>query len=562
MRNTQDKWTFIQNDIYPALSAKDVAYWKSNLHKILKVGLEFEFNLPNKKNGNCKGESNSCPCARMNEHDCWAQCALVEECESVRLRARCANNSKKCKDDNCEECDQYKLMCHGINCPNFVSACFICSDFTVDCKGCEFRYDPKKSPEHIRESMKKNFRPNNTYGTINESGVHSITTDGSLLGKKGAEVITIGRRVDYWEFYKMAKKIIDTSVKHGAYLNERCSIHMHLLASYYGKVVPDGSGSSIPNKINELEKDMPSIILANFHQLVRRYQNAMTWMVMALDEPERLTRWEKFRVSVLPISAILNSMRQVKQEVSHHAGGNKYGWVNYNYTEFSKSSGDVTRLHVEMRAADGMNSPSAVAALACMNYALMIKAVEISRYGVVEIESNEWMERAEMIKSALLNNMKSYQDGDRFGDTRNLRKYYEDLIRESMDLVRQLKHNLIRIGPAYQVLEKIAEKPIALRRCDGATWEQIEDDLAIIMTEEGKFENTLSEIMDLRIIDECKDVHEWVHEVTGVIKEHPDVDTNHSTDDEIMNKVRYFVEMKQNDGELVWSEPIGAPVLL
>jgi hypothetical protein len=502
----------------------------------------------------------------MNEADCWMQCALKDECETVKLRARCGNASAKCKDDNCEECDHYKLMCHGINCPSFVSQCFICTDFVVDCKGCEFKYDPKKSPEHIRESMKQNFRPNNSYGVINESGVHSITTDGSLLGKKGAEVITIGRRVDYWEFYKMAKRIIDTAVKHGAYLNERCSTHMHLLASYYGKVVPElagpGGGSSIPNKINELERDMPSIILANFHQLVRRYQNAMTWLVMALDEPERLTRWEKFRVSVLPISAILNNMRAVKQEVSHHAGGNKYGWVNYNYTEFSKNTGDVTRLHVEMRAADGMLSPSAVAAIACMYYSLMIKAVEISRYGVVEIESNEWMERAEMIKRTLLNNMKGYQDGDRFGDTRKLHKFYEDLIRESLDLVRQLKHNLIKIGPSYQVLEKLAEKPIALRRCEGATWEQIEDDLAIIMTEEGKFENTLSEIMDLRIIDECKDIQEWVHEVTGVIKDHPDVDTKGNTDEEIREKVSYFVEMKQNDGELVWSEPIGAPVLL
>ena len=58
--------------------------------------------------------------------------------------------------------------------------------------------------------------------------------DGSLLGKKGAEVITVGRRVDYWEFYKMAKTIIDTAVTKGAYVNERCSTHMHVLAGYYG----------------------------------------------------------------------------------------------------------------------------------------------------------------------------------------------------------------------------------------------------------------------------------------------------------------------------------------
>ena len=87
------------------------------------------------------------------------------------------------------------------------------------------------------------------------------------------------------------------------------------------------SQESIPNRITELERDMPEIILANLHQLTRRYQNAMTWMFMGLNEPERMTRWEKFRVSVLEISALDRPMNEIMENVSHVADGRKI-WLD------------------------------------------------------------------------------------------------------------------------------------------------------------------------------------------------------------------------------------------
>ena len=394
----------------------------------------------------------------MPENDCWKKCVNTSSCyASDRSPSVCENRANTCEEGDCAACEHFKPICSGVYCPNFVSHCYVCSKFERDCSSCKYRYDPNKNPDSIRKKLNEELKPNNTYGLVNESGVHSITTDGSLLGKKGAEIITIGRRVDYWEFYKMSRNIINRAVSRGAYVNERCSIHMHLLASYYSKLVsasnPEKSG--VPSKVSEMEKNMPEVILANFHQLVRRYQNAMTWMMMGLDDPAHMTRWEKFRVSVLPISAILLSMMEVKEEVSSQAGGNKYGWANYNNVEFA-SDGSITRFHVEMRAADGILCPSAVAALACMYYALMIKAVEISRFGVVEIGDQAWLEQAQKVKATLLNNMKGYQDGDRFGDTSSLYQHHDLLIGESLDLVRQLKSILIKIGPAYEILEKLA----------------------------------------------------------------------------------------------------------
>lgn len=564
MRNNKDRWAFYNMPHRPVLEAGDVAFWRTQLARILKVGFELEFNLPEKKNGTCKGDSSTCPCKYLKpENECWQKCINTDGCHAIeRTPDTCQNAAVNCDGSECVGCEHFTAECTGIYCSNFISFCYVCDKFERDCSGCQYRYDPSRNPEAIRKGLTEKFKPNQTYGVINATGVHSVVQDGSLLGKKGAEIVTIGRRVDYWEFYKMLKRIIDESVSRGGYVNERCSTHMHLLASYYGKMMSMSGNdkSGVPNRVNEMERDMPEIILANFHQLCRRYQNAMTWMMMGLDEPERMTRWEKFRVSVLEISAVKDMMQNVLKQVSANAGGNKYGWVNYNPVEFN-GNGQVRRFHVEMRAADGLLSPSALAALGCMQYALAIKAVEISRYGLLEVGDEAWMNQARQVKDAILNNMKGYQDGDRFGDTSNLHQYYEILRSEAIDLVQQLKPILIRIGPAYEVLEKLAERPCALRRCDGETWEQIEKDLEVIVNEEGKLDIALSEIITLNQVCECSDMTEWIQTVGQILRNDPEMEID--PDNAVLeDNIQEYIDNKRDAGELVWSGRIGGPIII
>lgn len=565
MRNSRDKWTFFQHPSKPILSPANVLYWRS-VKSILKVGVEFEFNLPN-QTGTCKGDSKTCPCIHMNDNKCWKECQNLPICKEVPAFNRCINKTQRCKSEDCTKCGNYKLICNGIFCPDFSSMCFSCEKFETNCNNCEDRYDPDKNPSEIRKMVADKLNPSHCYGLVSGVGVHSITKDGSLLGDRGMEVITVGRRVDYWEFYNMSKKIIDLATSRGAYVNERCSTHMHLLASYYGKLGPDskavdttGNIPGVPNSINELEKDMPEIILANFHQLCRRYQNAMTWMTIALDDSNRMTRWEKFRASILHISAILDNMQKVKEIVSRSAGDTKYGWVNYNNVRFSKD-GNITRFHVEMRGADGILSPSAIAALSCMYYALFIKAVEISRYGVLEVGDNEWMNQAKIIKEALLNNLPGPgQFGDnRFSDTTNLMQYADTLRTEGYDLIKQLKHILIKLGPSYHVLEKLVERPIAIRRCDGETWEEIEESLETPMSRENQFEMKMNEFIDLRLIDECKNLEEWIQAVSSTLKEDPEFVTDNI---DVEKDITIYVEKRKSEGELIWSESLGSAVTI
>ena len=534
-RDNRDRWTFYTHPVKKPLDAMEVRYWKSIFRKILKVGLEFEYNLPN-KNGTCKGGNNACPCQHTNTKTCWQTCLRVEACRAEMGK---------------------EFKCHGIFCSGFVTACLTCQDYSINCGSCEHRFDSSRNPDSIRERITNELQPSNSYGAVTKYGVHSVVTDGSLLGKKGAEIITVGRRVDYWEFFRMASSIVNLAETNGAYVNERCSIHAHILSSYYGKVPKSEElGPGIHSNINEMERDLPEIVIANFHQLCRRYQNAITWMTTGLDDPNHLTRWEKFRVSVLGTSAIFNNMISVRDEVSGNAGGNKYGWVNYNNCLFT-DEGNVRRFHVEMRVMDGLMSPSAIAAISCLYYALVIKAAEISRYGIAEVGDKEWLDRAARIKASLMNNMKGYQDGDRFSDTHDLSKHYETLISESLDLVRQLKHILITVGPAYEILEKLAERPCSLRRCDGQSWNQIEKDLAVEFTVEDLFANKIAEIIDLRLVDECQTPEEWIKEVVMMLRKDSELHID-PEDISIPKRVQQFVDRKRNDGEIIWLEKVGA----
>jgi len=560
---------FIGSRTRKPLTAQEVNYWKMNLGRVLKVGAEFEFNLPEKDTGTCKGKSFTCPCVSYGipEFSCWTKCLREKECTELADRSRCAK-SLDCKKAACTDCKEYSFQCSSLVCSNHVSACVTCEDFKVNCEACEYRFDPNKNPDSIRQACINKFSPSNSYGIVSKSGVHNITTDGSLLGKKGMEVITTGRRIDYWEFFNMSKNIIDTSVEKGAYSNERCSIHMHVLASYYGKVVgtagspsPGGGGpiSKSNDRVNELERSIPEIILANLHQLLRRYQNAITWMTSGLDDPKHLTRWEKFRVSILNISAITDSMPAVRDRVIAESGGNKYGWVNYKFCEFD-NHGDAKRFHVELRVMDGLLTPSAIAAFACLYYALVIKAVELSRYGVIECGDNDWQESAQIIKEALMNNCADWQEGTkngRFSDTSNLHKYTDVLVRESFDLISQLKHILIKVGPAYDVLEKLADNPCSIRRCAGQSWVDIEKDLAIKLTEEGKFEYEICKIIDTREANSIQSKQEWLDIVAKILRGNKELAIGQEPLDEIVDKVANYIEERQANGEIVWSDKIG-----
>jgi hypothetical protein len=74
-------------------------------------------------------------------------------------------------------------------------------------------------------------------------------------------------------------------------------------------------------------------------------------------------------------------------------------------------------------------------------------------------------------------------------------------------------------------------------------------------------EVALSEIITLNQISECKDEAEWIEEVGRVLRTDPElaIDPDNAT---VEDNVREYVEKNKEDGRMVWSTRIGAPIMI
>jgi len=488
------KFTFTVKENRPPLSASEMRYWKDILSKICKIGFEHEYNLKENK-GSCTGDTLICPCVNSKR-------------ETTKCHEKCV------KFNTCRLKNKYD--CPGIYCIDFQSPCPTCKDMVKDCSKCPFYNDPKKNPSNVRKYIRTKLKPTGDLSSTGTSGALQVTTDGSLAGDAGIEITTVGRRVSYEAFKTQADKIVKECIERGAYVDERTSMHMHLVGGYYNfqvsttgiKAVYNKGSNNSSRRVGELEKDMPDIILANFHQLIRRYHNALTWITSSGNDPNSLTRWVKFRKPILKYSAVRRSMASIKNQLSEYVeSSGKYGFVNYYNTIFDSVNGSIRVLHLEGRFSDGMMSASAIAAFGVLLYCLLMKAVSLSQYGIVHSGTPGYMDEAYIIQNVLLNNNGSYS-GPRKSDTSRFQPYIETVRRQAEEMISLLHYELRQHGEALKVLRSLADMPCSMRRIRGDSWEKIEKDLSGGKTKD-KLIKIVMEAIDTFYIDDCESPSEW-----------------------------------------------------
>jgi hypothetical protein len=543
MLNQVKDWVFINRPSRPPLSKEESKYWKSNLKKLLKVGIELEMNLQEPE-GTCRMDNYHCPCTATfspekpmpNTNSCFQQCVKW-----------CGGKCEIAKNHGCA----------GTDCLAFASPCPACNKYDRGCAGCSNRYKANGDPQNIRASLKQKFKPTNFVGQYGDHGIYKICKDGSLLGGKGVEVATVGIRVSFWHIYNMMKKIMDACEAKGAYVNERCSIHIHLLTSY---LRPDFAGDSGPEfvkkEITELERPIPEIIIANFHQLVRRYHCALIWLSIAGNSLDHLTRWEKFRKPVLHHSAARTKMPIVVSQIIQNLGSekNKYAMMNYEQMLFDGSGNYAKRLHVEARYLDGNFSPAAVAAHSCLIYGLMLKAAEISRFGVLQSGNKEYMQLQKEIYKHLCNGSGSWQ-GPRTADTSCLDPYVPALIEQSRQLVRVVNNTLVEHEPAGRILASLCGRPLAYRIVEGKSWADIEKELIPAGKEKSNEDviKTLDKIVHLNALTDCGTRAEWTNAAVNLLAEEMGVTNDKDSIRTITKDVDAYLENKLKSNDLCWS---------
>jgi hypothetical protein len=181
------------------------------------------------------------------------------------------------------------------------------------------------------------------------------------------------------------------------------------------------------------------------------------------------------------------------------------------------------------------------------------------------VGNDDWKVQAEIVKSALMNNTSNWEDGNKYGrfsDTSKLHKYTDILVAESFELISQLKHILAKVGPAYDILEKLAESPCSIRRCEGTEWVDIEKQLEMQLTEEGKFEYEISKLIDTRGVGRVKSIQEWMVKIAETLQVNKDLELENESIEEITNKIAFHIEDKQSNGEMIWADKIGSMIAI
>lgn len=552
------------NNVKP-LSIVEYKFWRKLLPKVLKIGAELEFNLK-KSSGNCKGYPTSCFCEKHKNNinnGCNNHCVFLNERENkcvlnIQSKFNCANNELTCQNESCHACDKFELNCCPNQCTNYTPKCLLCDFIRIKCTTCSDRYNPNQTPDRIRQATEIQLAATQNFGFVGEKGVLQVVADGSLLNR-GLEIPTVGRRFDFKTFKTMFETIIDVAKTNGGYIDDRCSFHIHILNEYYTKINNSKGASRHPDSDSHLnftsfEKNMSNIILTNILQLWRKYETAFFWLSCGLPYENSITRWEKFRISMLPYSPILMSFQDIKTALYNKVGKNRYGSLNIANTKT-----DGSRLHLEFRTCDMILSPSYMAAMCALFYALILKAVDISCCGLLNVEDKEWIRKEAAIKNSFVNGADREYGSNRLSDISALSKHKPYLVSKTNELLDMLSPILSGFEPAEAVLRKIANKPVAFRLLEAKHSYSDKRDKEIYAMNNYNIENELGEEEDpldiisanllktiaLGKIQQCNTAADWINET--------------SQEQNIPNTViEEHINLLSSDGTIYWNGNIGS----
>ncbi|MCI5160039.1 MAG: hypothetical protein D3906_16765, partial [Candidatus Electrothrix sp. AUS1_2] len=221
-------------------------------------------------------------------------------------------------------------------------------------------------------------------------------------------------------------------------------------------------------------------------------------------------------------------------------------FFNIEHVRFS-ASGNIADFHLEFRFPDGDLCPISITAKTFLFMTMMLKAVEISKFGL--LQAGSLMEENNRLMDMISNNEGKLATSDTSAiDDTVLEKYRNNANR----LLFFLKSIFLLLdNPGEVVLQQLALEPISLRRHRGNSWEQIEDELLSHVHLPPPLDNTdyeLIKIIELGLVTGSADKDCWC-DATAQLLQLPA--------DEISKRLRNY----QNRSP-VWQEELGSMAFL
>jgi hypothetical protein len=232
-----------------------------------------------------------------------------------------------------------------------------------------------------------------------------------------------------------------------------------------------------------LSEPVPEIILANVWNLVRRYAPYLRFLTSAGSSHEALCRRRNHNshLEMVRHTPGVYSMREI-QTLLHDSKvvPEHQNFLNLEHVTFS-ADGQVQDFHLEFRFPDADLAPTSIVAKTFLFLALILKAVEISQYGVIHVgRLHDWRRKIELL-DMLSNNDGNLATSDTSQVTPEIIEELRAGCRELLELLKPIFVRFARVAcegsedhPAFEVLSLLAETPLSLLRASGRDWPEIE----------------------------------------------------------------------------------------
>ncbi|MCD4750809.1 MAG: hypothetical protein K8R59_15660, partial [Thermoanaerobaculales bacterium] len=248
----------------------------------------------------------------------------------------------------------------------------------------EFALPKKVLKKDLMPTLIEALKPS---GDLNHLGSHGVL--GVVTEHCGVEIQVIGRQPHYRTLIQQYREIL-SPLPQGVRARPTCGLHYHTLTI-------------------GLSEPVPEIILANVWNLVRRFAPFLRFLTSAGRRPEALCRrrGKASHLEMVGLTPSGYSMQQIQQRLRESKRVPEHqNFLNLEHLRFT-DDGAVKDFHLEFRFPDADLSATSIVAKAFLFLAIILKAVEMSQYGLIHVgRLREWRRKVELL------DMLSNNDGD------------------------------------------------------------------------------------------------------------------------------------------------------
>ena len=349
--------------------------------------------------------------------------------------------------------------------------------------------------EQLQPRIEQALQPSRDMNQLGALGVYDVIKEHC-----GIEILVIGRHPHWDSLLDQYRRIILPLLDEKIRMRPTCGLHYHIL----------GIG---------LAEEIPELVLANFWNMSRIFAPGLKFITSGGESRLGLCRRRQHNAhqEFIEHSPAEQSMEEIQQILKKSMVVPEHqNFFNLEHVCFS-DQGNVSDFHVEMRYPDGDLCPVSITAKTFLFLTMLLKAVEISKFGLLHIDACTALQRNRELLDMISNNDGKIATSDTSGITDDILPEYRQNIQALLTFLKSIF--LILDNPAELILQQLAENPVSLRRSRGDNWQQIEEDLAGCIPpgrERDQLDHELIKLIELGMVH-AEEEKQWYRQAAAML---------------------------------------------